>query len=397
MAIGEHVSALTLDERDRRHARVRERARERGIDCIVLSDSNLLYLSNGVPGERSGLLTTEQLPMIIGIHRRWLVDIEPEVLVEAQDWISDIRRKGDDPGSVVGWISELHLDKGTVGLAMGEVSHRFYGQLQKGLPGAKIVDASGILADLRSIKSPQEIALIEEANRIFDAGIDRVYNTAEPGMLGREVVQEGMRGMWDAGADVESTFDINFGAVPAQNPALAMICLDRRIQPGDMGTLTAHAEYRHYAGHSDQEISFGEPKELHRNMFEAVLEVREAVLAHLKPGATQRELIEVYDHMCKETGFRPSAHTQIHQYGIDVPESTGPAYRIPDPGGEADPANLGRAGNHTVEVGMIYSVSPTLMAPDSADTILGGTCAVVTEDGYRQLGDRTVEMLTKAG
>ena len=74
MATSEHAPGLTLDERDRRHARVRERARERGIDCIVLSDSNLRYLSNGVPGERSGLLATEELPMIIGIHRRWLVD-----------------------------------------------------------------------------------------------------------------------------------------------------------------------------------------------------------------------------------------------------------------------------------------------------------------------------------
>ena len=397
MAASGHVSGLTLDERDRRHASVRERARERGIGCIVLSGSNLRYLSNGVPGEQSGLLATEELPMIIGIHRRWLIDIEPEVLVEAQDWISDIRRKGDDPGSVVAWINELRLERGTVGGAMGDVSRRFYGQLQKGLPDAEIVDASDILADLRSIKSPQEIALIEEANRIFDAGIDRVYRTAEPGMLGREVVQEGMNGMWDAGADVESTFDVNFGAVPAQNPALAMLCLDRKIQPGDMGTLTAHSEYHHYAGHSDQEISFGEPKQLHREMFEAVLVVREAVLAHLKPGATQRELIEVYDRMCKETGFRPAPHTQIHQYGIDVPEFPGPAYQIPDPGGDADPMNLGRVGNHTVEAGMIYSVSPTLMAPEGFDSILGGTCAVVTEDGHRQLGDRTVEMLIKTG
>ena len=397
MAAGQQVSGLTLDERDRRHASVRERARELGIDCIVASGSNLRYLSNGVPGEQSGLLATEERPMTIGIHRRWLVDIEPEVLIEAQDWISDIRRRGDDPGSVVAWIAELGLDKGTVGLAMGDVSRRFYGQLQKGLPDAEIVDASAILADLRTIKSAQETALIEEANRIFDAGIDRVYRTAEPGMLGREVVQEGMNGMWDAGADVESTFDVNFGAVPAQNPALAMLCLDRKIQPGDMGTLTAHSEYHHYAGHSDQEISFGEPKKLHRDMFEAVLEVREAVLAHLKPGATQRELIEVYDRTCKETGFRPSPHTQIHQYGIDVPEFPGPAYQIPDPGGEADPANLGRVGNHTVEPGMIFSVSPTLMAPDGPDAVLGGTCAVVTEDGNRQLGDRTVEMLVKAG
>ena len=37
--------------------------------------------------------------------------------------------------------------------------------------------------------------------------------------------------------------------------------------------------------------------------------------------------------------------------------------------------------------------SSTLVAPESDDTLLGGTCLVVTENGYRELGERKVELL----
>ena len=128
-------------------------------------------------------------------------------------------------------------------------------------------------------------------------------------------------------------------------------------------------------------------------MFEAVLSVRDAVLKAVKPGATQRDLIEVYRKAAGETGFKSSPHSQIHQYGIDVPEFPGPAFRIADSAGNG---RLGSAGNFTLAPGMIYSISPTLVAPDGEDTLLGGTSLVVSEDGYRELGERKVELLVVA-
>jgi Xaa-Pro aminopeptidase len=367
--------------------------KDRGLDCIIVSGSNLFYLTNGLPGEMTGVLTAQEVPPIVGLHRRYLADLEPEVVIEAQDWVKDIRRKGDDPTTVVGWIQGLHLEKGAIGLAIPDAGYRFHGQLQKALPDAKLVDASDILANARSIKSEEEIALIDRANLIFDEAVKAVQEVAKPGMTGAEVLQEGMKAMWKAGGDIDSTCSFNFGRIPAQNPVLAHLCLGRTIQSGDVGTLTAHSEFRHYAGHSDQEISFGKPKRLHQEMFDAVVKIREATLRHVKPGVTQRELIDVYDAACKKTGFRPSPHAQIHQYGIDVPEFPGPEFQIPDPGGNADPVNLGRVGNFVLASGMIYSISPTILAPDSEDAILAGTSLVVTDNGYRELGNRKVQFL----
>jgi Xaa-Pro aminopeptidase len=358
------------------------------VDGVIVAGSNLFYLTNGLPGERCALLPTQELPITVALNGRHLADIPAQVLADAQDWVKDLR-PGNDASPMIARIQELRLEKGTIGIADGSLSHRFYAQLASALPNAKVIDVSDIFLNLRTIKSEEEIAMIDQANRVFDAAIDGVYEAARPGMLGKAVTQEGIKAMWKAGGDLDSTFGINFGATPKQNPILVHLCMDRPIQAGDIGTLTAHAEYRHYAGHSDQEISFGEPKPVHKQMFEAVLHARDAVLKAVQPGATQRDLLDAYQQACRETGFRSSSHSQIHQYGIDVPEFPGPAFSVPDP----KASGRGEGRNFVLQPGMIYSISPTIVAENGEDTLLGGTSLVVTETGYRELGDRKVELL----
>ena len=380
---------LSLQERDRRYSSIRERMRNKEIDCAIVNGSNLFYLSNGVPGELFGLLPAGDGALTVVVNRRHLIDISPRVLLDSQEWVTDLK-PGFDAAAVVEKLKELHLENATIGLA-GSLDYRFYNRLRASLSAAKIVDVSDIFADVRTIKSGEENAMIDQANRIFDAAVRRIHEVVKPGMAGREVVEEGIRAMWEAGGDLESTLSFNFGPVPAQNPVLAELCMTRKIEKGDIGTLTAHALYNGYAGHSDQEIYFGEPKPVHQEMFRAVIYLRDEVLKQVKAGATQRDLIDAYQKVCEGTGFKSSPHSQIHQYGIDVPEFPGPEYRIPDP--KPDAGGLGAAGNYVLKSGMIYSISPTVVAKEGSDTLLGGTSLVVTETGYRDHGDRKVEML----
>jgi Xaa-Pro aminopeptidase len=380
---------LSLNERDRRYAAIREQLRERGIDCLIVTGSDLTYLTNYLPGELFGLLPTNpDIPLTVQIMGRYLVDVSPQVLLDGQDWVSEVRAANSSEPTLER-IKELKLEGGTIAVtrsrsSTGGLSHGFYADLQAACPNAKIVDATDILLNLRTTKSEEEIALIDRANRIFDAGVARVAEYARPGMRGAEVVQEAINAMVAAGGDLESTVGFNFGAEAMQNPILGHLCLDREIQPGDMGTLTAHAHYKHYAGHSDAEVSFGEPRQLHRELFDAVLYVRDEVLKHFRDGVTQRDIIDAYRTACNATGFRWSPHSQIHQYGIDVPEFPGPAFRA-EGGGEG-------GANFVLRSGMIYSVSPTLVAKDNEQRMLGGTSLVVAKDGYRELGDRKVEI-----
>jgi Xaa-Pro aminopeptidase len=385
---------ISLAERDRRHAAVRAELKARGLDCLIVGGSDLTYLCNGLPGQLFGVLPTEPEPMTVQIMGRFLVDVPVEVLLEAQDWVTDIR-SSNASGPVIDRLRELRLEHGKIGVtrtrsAFGGLSTGFLENLRTAFPEAQFVDVTDILANLRAIKSAEEIAMIDRANLLFDLAVEHVHQVARPGMRGAVVVAEAVKRMVEAGADVSSMVGLNFGPIAAENPILWELCLDREIQPGDMATMSAHTEYHHYGGHSDQEISFGEPKPLYREMFDAVLYVRDAVLQQMRPGNTYGEVISTYRKACLETGFRWSEHSQIHQYGIDVPESPGPAFNAEGPserGGQ----------NYVLTPGMVYSVSPTIVAKDGEDRILGGTCLVITEDGYRELGDRKVEMLISSG
>ena len=386
---------VSVKERDRRYALIRQELRNSNVDCAIVTGTNLFYITNRIPGEMIGLLpTTEDLPTVV-INFRQLADISVDVLLEMQEWIRDIRG-GVDGSQIIARIKELKLEEGTLGLAgYASINQAFYAQLQKAFPDAKFVDVSSIFTNARTIKSEEEIAMIDTANRIFDRAVERVYEVAKPGMLGRRVLQEGINAMWAAGGDMNSSFNLHFGPVPKQNPVLMQICLDQVIRNGDIGTLTAHAEYHHYAGHSDHQLSFGEPKPLHRDLFKAVLNVREKVLGTVKEGVTHVDLVETYRKAAAETGFRSSPHSQTHQYGIDVPEFPGPAFNVPDPSKEQLSKTLGlgfRGSNFQLKAGMVYSISPTLLADSGDDTMLAGTTIVVTESGYRELGDRKLEL-----
>jgi Xaa-Pro aminopeptidase len=380
---------LSVAERDRRYGLIRAAMAERGIGAIIVRGTPLLYLSGGIPGEQFGVLPAEaDEPFTEMLEWRHLSDIPASVVLEAQDWITDLR-SGRNPGPMVERLKELKLEEGTVGFA-GPFPQQAYGFIKKALPSVELVDASDILNDVRTIKSGEELDLIDRANRVFNAAVEAVHAKGRPGMTGSDLMHIGVSAMWDAGGDLDSTFSINFDRVPAQNPVLASICLNKRIEEGDIATLTAHSHYQNYAGHSDQEIAFGDPDPRHLAMFEAVKKVRAAVLSVVRAGATQRDLVDAYTDACTQTGFQTSDHSQIHQYGLDVPEFPGMAYRIDDAKGGK---GLGGAGNFTLTSGMVYSISPTVVDEATGDLLLGGTSLAVTNNGYRDLGARDVELL----
>jgi Xaa-Pro aminopeptidase len=381
------TGTLPVTERDRRYAAVRAGLREAGLAGVIVTESHLFYLSNGISGELYGFLPADEESFEDVLSWRSLVDLDPQVVIESQEWVERVS-SGTNPGPLVTRIKELGLGSARIGYA-GALNHQTYTFLMQELPSLQLVNAADILNNIRTIKSSAEIALIDRANHIFNAAIVRICETVKPGMLGRRVVEIGRQAMWEAGGDLASTFLFNFGARPAQNPLLANITLNSPIKEGDVATLTAHAEYHHYAGHSDQEIVFGNPKPRHLKMFDAVKSVRDGVLKEIRAGLTNRELNDCYRANCAATGFLSSEHSQMHQYGLDVPEFPGPAFTVPDDSGKKPLPS----GNYRLTTGMVYSISPTLRDAETGELLLGGTSLVITDDGHRELGARPVALL----
>jgi methionyl aminopeptidase len=191
--------------------------------------------------------------------------------------------------------------------------------------------------------------------------------------------------MWDAGGDLSSTLVASHGRIAVRQHVVQELSLDRPIQSGNVAILTGLARYGGYAGHSDQEIVFGTPSPLQGEMIEAVRFLSDSVLKHVRPGAKNGDLGAAYRDAIAETGFRPTGATDLHPYGLDVPER---------PSHEGAPWN--DRTDYELQPGMVYSISPAVMAPND-DVMIGGTSVVVTADGHRPLGDRKIELLSVEG
>src|SRR5437762_14018746 len=107
---------LSVRERDRRYSSIRQRLREKGADCAIVRGSNLFYLSNGVKGELFGILPADDKPLAVIVNRRHLIDISPRVLLDAQDWVTDLK-PGFDASAVIDRIKEMGFENATIGLA----------------------------------------------------------------------------------------------------------------------------------------------------------------------------------------------------------------------------------------------------------------------------------------
>src|ERR1043165_794755 len=116
------VPELSVKERDRRYAAIRTELREKKIDCAVVRGTNLFYLSNGVKGELFGILPADDRPLAVIVNRRHLIDISPRVLLDAQDWVTDLK-PGFDASAVIDRIKELGYENATVGLAGRSEEH----------------------------------------------------------------------------------------------------------------------------------------------------------------------------------------------------------------------------------------------------------------------------------
>src|SRR5688572_9122298 len=120
---------ISVNERDRRYALIRQELRNANVDCAIATGTNLFYVTNGILGEMFGLLPATDDPPTVVINFRQLADISVDVLLDMQEWIRDIRG-GVDGSQIIARINELKLEKATLGLAgYANINQAFYGQL----------------------------------------------------------------------------------------------------------------------------------------------------------------------------------------------------------------------------------------------------------------------------
>ena len=130
-----------------------------------------------------------------------------------------------------GWL------RGTVGLE--KMSHRpnalVAAMFDEALEteGCKVVNASEIVRQVRSIKSPQELNYHKTAGKLCDLGIRKAAEVIKPGMTEMEVMAEVQAAMTKAGSEYTG-IPLSILSGPERTATGHSLISTRVIMPGDM-------------------------------------------------------------------------------------------------------------------------------------------------------------------
>ncbi len=403
---GFNLPRFSSEERERRWGRVRTLMRAAGIDVLIglpnqshwdQFQADVRYLSHIGGHQTEVAVVFPEAGEVTALVRG---NNEVEWWGIAQDWVKDIRTSRRTWGEpVIERIKELGLERGRIGVCglsgllrapEGTVVWGIYEKIQKALPNATFESATELMQDARSIKGPEEIAMVERAAEILDRVVEAIIKNARPGVMENHMVATIWHTIISNGGDYPSMSRWGAGkGIPWAN----RIAPHRPLQAGDMINTELEAKYGGYIAQTVQAACLGErPKELVR-AFEVSCQVFDELLKVIKPGKTYREIIQAYQGMVRESGHIPKGML-LHGRGLgeDRPQITG----------EADLSLYGLPQytmhlENPIEEGNVFVLKPGAMPEDAPDSIRCGDTLAVTATGVKRLGKRRFEFPSLVG
>ncbi|HVM12983.1 MAG TPA: Xaa-Pro peptidase family protein [Egibacteraceae bacterium] len=389
---------FTPSEHTRRWHALQRLLRDKGLSGAVVAYSrNVLYLA-GMAVHGHVVVPTEGDPVLlaqIDSGRAGALSPVPTVLTSR------------GVGTLVEVLADLGVADGVLGVEHDFLTIAAHGKLQGRLPRARFVDVAPDLLALRSIKSPEEVAVLERAARLSDAQLLRVREIARPGVTEVELHVELGRLQRTEGADgfsakhgpndrlIEHAWVVSgphteqvsgywltmTGAGPS--PARPYGPTSRVLQEGDLlccDVGTAVAGY-----HVDHARSYvlGCPDDRQRRCWDALLEMQSRAIEAAVPGRPASDVYDAAHRVAQTLGFADHFMTRAL---YDVP------YVGHGVGLEIDEGPLLTPDNRTVlQEGMVLAVEPKVIVPGWGGLTVEDT-VVLTRYGAQRLTGVTTEL-----
>jgi Xaa-Pro aminopeptidase len=239
-------------------------------------------------------------------------------------------------------------------------------QLAERIPGLAIEDQTQLLPRMRTVKSPAELALMEQAVRATAAGYSQVLKLIKPGLSEADLDHALEHAYRAAGASGVAYNSI----VGAGLAGTVLHYMDNRapLVDGDLIVIDSAARFGGYAADVTRTLPVsGKFTAEQREVYEVVLRAELAAIAALRPGVTHTEVDAAARDVIERAGFGDAfIHNVGHQLGLDVHDVT------PD--------------GPLVE-GMVLTIEPGVYLPDRRLGVRIEDDVLITKSGPRVLTD----------
>lgn len=355
-----------------RIASLRHKMAARKLDALLVSQpQNIRYLSGFTSGEDAALFITAVSAYILTDFR---------YLGMVSELCPDYALKETSAGlpfdkAVLSLVQETGAAR--VGFEGHYLTYSTYRDLRKtllvdGRAAARLVPVPRLVEEIRAVKEPEELALMERAVILGDAALAHVLERlAAPGaavMTEQQVAWQLERYMRENGAE-----GLAFPVAVAAGPNSAVPhhhSGDRPLRPGEPIWIDMGARIDGYCSDLTRTFCLGEPDAKYREIYALVLRAQLAAEEALRPGVSGKQIDAVARQVISDAGYGDAfRHGTGHGVGLAVHE-------LPRLGVQAPETPLVPGNVVTVEPGIYLAGWGGIRIEDMA---------VLTADGCRIL------------
>ena len=305
----------------------------------------------------------------------------------AQDWVADIRPSRRSYGEpVIERLKEIHAQRvGVIGLSglvrapEGVVPWGTFEKIRAALREVEFENATGLMQEVRAVKSAEEVAFIEKAAEIIGDANEVLIAHAKPGVGEHELIAEMLREIVRRGG--EPITMMLFGSGGPEVPWAQRVFTTRKLKHGDLINTEVEAKFAGYIAQALQPVSIGpRPKDLEK-IFAATKIIFDKMLAFLKPGLTFGTVASFYQEEVRAAGYEPDG-ALMHGRGLgeDAPMLWGARRDFPEK-------------DDKLKKGHVFILKPACKQGFMRDSIRAGDTVAIEAAGARRLGKRELRFV----
>jgi Xaa-Pro dipeptidase len=387
------------EEIEERHRRLRQSMEGAGMEALLaLQKMDCFYLS-GTAQDALLFAPLQGKPLLI-VKR----ELERARIESPLEHVVGLKSLRDLPALVAAHAGRL---PGVLGLEMDILPVRDYLRLQTIFSSSKLADGSGILRDLRKIKSPFEVDLMRKAGEIAE----KVYQEAG------KILREGMTeiefgGLLEAAAKklghegllrvrsfnyeayswhvlsgptggIVSQSDSPMGGL-GLSPAFPVGASRKTMKAREPILVDFGICCQGYQTDETRMFSIGKMPQKFVDAYNACREIHDAILSETRPGADCEGLFLKTLDLAKELGYEgsylgpPGLQTKFIAHGIGLELNEYPF--------------IAQGQSYLLEEGMTFALEPKIVFPGEGSVGLENT-VVVTAEGYEILTPIDMEIV----
>jgi Xaa-Pro aminopeptidase len=267
----------------------------------------------------------------------------------------------------------------------GSRQRRFVELLRARHPRAEVRNLTPILDEMRSIKSPREIAMLRRASQIAGLGLMEAMRSTEPGVaeyqldaaaryvfLVNDARLEGYRSITASGTD-----NIN---------NMHYFRNTSTLKDGDLVLMDFAPDYRYYVSDIGRVWPVnGKYSAQQRELLQFVLEFHKAVLSRIRPGVTATQIHDEAKKAMEQVfarttfskpAYERAARTLVENGGGVFSHTVGMAVH-----------DVGSYRPGPLKPGQVFSIDPALRVPEENLYLRFEDTVVVTETGVENFTD----------